>query len=193
MGTTQLRIALTGGPCSGKTSIVHQIKQKFTKVVSLPESATMLLSGGFPRDKAEPIAHVCFQTAVFQVQTQLENVFDLLHPGKVQVVDRGTIDGAAYWPGGPQGFFESLKTTKAQQLQRYSHVVFLDSPDAETFEQKKRENPCRSENYEQTVTLSEKTFSIWKDHPRITRVCFHPAFEDKIKRVFDIISHILEG
>ena len=43
------QIVLTGGPCSGKTTVLNAIKKRFgTAVVASPEAATIPLSGGFP-------------------------------------------------------------------------------------------------------------------------------------------------
>lgn len=42
-------IVLTGGPCSGKTTVLRAIAEEFRgRIVLVPEVATLLLSGGFP-------------------------------------------------------------------------------------------------------------------------------------------------
>ncbi|MGZ3695296.1 MAG: AAA family ATPase, partial [Bdellovibrionota bacterium] len=44
------KIVLTGGPCAGKTTMVKMIEQAFpASVVGVPEAASLLFNGGFPR------------------------------------------------------------------------------------------------------------------------------------------------
>jgi hypothetical protein len=43
-----LKIVITGGPCAGKSSIISMLKEEFDEVITVPEAATLLLSGGFP-------------------------------------------------------------------------------------------------------------------------------------------------
>ena len=48
------RVAVTGGPAAGKTAILDVLRRHLDRrVVVLPESATTLFSGGFPRPKEE--------------------------------------------------------------------------------------------------------------------------------------------
>ena len=50
MSTKQKKIVLTGGPCAGKTTLTQVIAKAFPKhIVIVPESASLLFSGGFPR------------------------------------------------------------------------------------------------------------------------------------------------
>ena len=44
------KIVLTGGPCAGKTTMAQILSRAFHgSVVNVPESASLLFSGGFPR------------------------------------------------------------------------------------------------------------------------------------------------
>ena len=52
------RIALTGGPNGGKTTALSVLKETFgNKIELVPEAATLIFSGGFPR-KDGSRAHV---------------------------------------------------------------------------------------------------------------------------------------
>ena len=67
-----MKIVLTGGPSAGKTALVAIIEKQFYKnVVAVPEAATILFQGGFPRKSDS--AHVNHQQrAIYFVQLELE-------------------------------------------------------------------------------------------------------------------------
>ena len=115
-----LRIVLTGGPGGGKTTAADLLRREFANRVALvPETATMLFLGGFPR-VAEPDAVRSAQTAIFHVQRNLEDVQAARYPGQILLCDRGTVDGAAYWPdgNGDGGFFNAMGTALESELDR---------------------------------------------------------------------------
>src|ERR1044071_2329655 len=92
------RIVLTGGPGAGKTAVLELIRQSFCAHVKLlPESAGIIFSGGFPRGNGVDLRKAS-QRAIFYIQRELENIADIGNPAVV-LCDRGTVDGAAYWPG----------------------------------------------------------------------------------------------
>lgn len=66
------RIVLTGGPGAGKTATLELIRQSFCEHVQiLPESASVVFGGGFPRrDTGE--SRKAAQRAIFYVQRELE-------------------------------------------------------------------------------------------------------------------------
>src|SRR3954468_19838014 len=91
------RIVLTGGPGGGKTTAADLLRRELgSRVVIVPESATILFAGGFPRP-AHLDANRSAQSAIFHVQRNLEDVQSALYPDRVLLCDRGTLDGAAYW------------------------------------------------------------------------------------------------
>lgn len=92
------RIVLTGGPGAGKTAVLELIRQSFCAHVKvLPESAGIIFGGGFPRSDGAELRQAA-QRAIFYVQRELEIAADAQNPAVV-LCDRGTVDGAAYWPG----------------------------------------------------------------------------------------------
>src|SRR6187549_2463966 len=93
------RIVLTGGPGGGKTTAADMFRREIgERVVIVPEAATILFQGGFPRSRQScALKHA--QTAIFHVQRRLEDVQAVQYPNRVLLCDRGTVDGAAYWPG----------------------------------------------------------------------------------------------
>jgi hypothetical protein len=61
------------------------------------------------------------------VQTQVENVQSALYPDRILLCDRGTVDGAAYWPDAPDSFFGAVGTTFERELARYDAVLFFET------------------------------------------------------------------
>jgi predicted ATPase len=125
------RIVLTGGPGGGKTTAADLFRREIgERVVIVPEAATILFQGGFPRSRephAQRYAQRYAQTAIFHVQRHIEDVQASLYPGRTLLCDRGTIDGAAYWPGEPDEYFAAVGTTQEAELRRYDAVIFFES------------------------------------------------------------------
>ena len=102
------RIALTGGPGGGKTTAIDLFRREMGEgVVVVPEAATLMFTGGFPRyDQPEAVRSA--QLAIYHVQRNLEDIQAARYPDRILLCDRGTIDGAAYWPEMDGDFFETL-------------------------------------------------------------------------------------
>ena len=99
------RIVLTGGPGAGKTAVLEVIRKAMCRHVHvLPESAGILFGGGFPRGRAPELRRAA-QRAIFHVQRNLEDMQAALFPDHILLCDRGTLDGAAYWPDDDGDFF----------------------------------------------------------------------------------------
>ncbi len=106
------RIVLTGGPGGGKTTAADLMRREVgEQIVIVPEAATMLFSGGFPRHR-ETHARRSAQTAIYYVQRNLEDIHSALYPDRMLLCDRGTLDSTVYWPNHEgTGFYEALHTT----------------------------------------------------------------------------------
>ena len=87
------RIVLSGGPGGGKTTAADLFRREIgDRVVIVPEAATILFEGGFPRSR-DPVALKTTQTGIFHVQRHLEDVQASLYPGRSLLCDRGTSFG----------------------------------------------------------------------------------------------------
>lgn len=173
------RIALTGGPGGGKTTAADLFRRELgERVVVVPESATILFAGGFPRSP-EVEARRAVQTAIFHVQRNLENVQSALFPERVLLCDRGTIDGAAYWPNHDQDFFDAMGTTFEAELARYDAVAFFETA-AVAGSSIEGGNPVRNESLSEAVAIDGRLRKLWSRHPRFLLVPHTPSFLHKI-------------
>ncbi len=174
-----LRIVVTGGPGAGKTTAADLLRRELgERIVIVPEAATMLFSGGFPR-RTEPSARRAAQIAIYHVQRNVEDVQTAAYPGRILLCDRGTIDGAAYWPDGSDGFFTALGTTHAAELARYDAVIFFESA-AAGGRHIEGGNPIRVESLTEAAELDKSLYQLWSSHPRFFFVPNNHSFFKKI-------------
>ncbi len=173
------RIVLTGGPGGGKTTAADLFRREIgERVVIVPEAATLLFSGGFPR-VTELHARRAAQCAIFHVQRNLEDVQSVRFPERILLCDRGTVDGAAYWPDDPAGFFKAVGTTEAEELARYDAVIFFESA-AVGGVAVEGGNPARIESNAEAVDLDRRLRAIWSKHPRFAIVQHNASFFKKL-------------
>lgn len=173
------RIVLTGGPGGGKTTAADLFRREVgEKVVVVPEAATLLFSGGFPRStNAE--ARRAAQCAIYHVQRNLEDVQAALFPDRILLCDRGTLDGAVYWPDEPRGFFEAVGSSESRELDRYDGVIYFESAALGGISIEGG-NPARIENNAEALAIDQKLRALWSHHPRFVVVPHNASFVKKI-------------
>ena len=186
----RIRIALTGGPGGGKTTAVDLFRREMGDgVVIVPEAATMMFTGGFPR-YPENDAVRCAQLAIYHVQRNLEDIQATRYPERILLCDRGTIDGAAYWPENNGDFFEALGTTPEAELARYDGVIFFESAAVGGLGIEGG-NPIRRETLEEAVALDTKLRHYWSRHERFVVVHHNRSFFKKISYGLAILDEMV--
>src|SRR5436190_7498276 len=178
------RIVLTGGPGAGKTATLELIRRASfcDHVKILPEAAGIVFGGGFPR-RRDIGARKAAQRAIFHVQRELEACVASSNAAII-LCDRGTVDGAAYWPV-PDDYFDSVGTTLEEELARYDAVIHLRTPPLENGYN--RENPLRIESVGEAAEIDLEILRAWQAHPRRFIVEASPNFLNKAARVLDIL------
>jgi predicted ATPase len=156
-------VVLTGGPGAGKTALLELVRKSFcSHVLVLPEAASIIFGGGFPRDRHAACQRAA-QRAIYHVERELE-ASGLSHAPAVVMCDRGTLDGLAYWPGTAADFFTSLGTTVEAELTRYHAVIHLRTPgDKNGYDQR---NPLRIESATDAAEIDARILKAWEAHPR---------------------------
>lgn len=184
------KIVLTGGPGAGKTAALELCRTEFAdRVVIVPEAATLLYSGGFPRYK-KPKGIEMAQEAIYLVQTKLEAVQEHHYPRLALLCDRGTIDGAAYWPSGGTRFFRRMRTSLQAELKRYDIVLFLESA-AAGGDCIYSDNAHRIESPKQALSLDRKLHSLWSKHPKFMYIERQETLALKMEITRSILRKVL--
>ena len=195
------RIVLTGGPSSGKTSVLEKIDQVYSaqgyKVILVDETATYLINKGIRPFGEGKIDMVDFQELVLKMQLAKEEVIDraveLLGDQNIIVVyDRGAIDNRAYI--NEEEFKEVLTrlnhvVTIRELMDKYDLVINLvGCKDFYTTEN----NAARSEGADEALQLGDVTLRGWYGHKNIRVVFPKETLNEKVQEVFNIINGVLD-
>ena len=187
-----MKLALTGGPSGGKTTLALAIQREFAKqVLVVPEAASMLYGGGWPRRKGSDLVKYQ-QRAIFFLQRELEGLLSEENPGVLLVCDRGSLDGLAYWPGhDPSDYLSSVGSDPARELLRYDWVIHLDTAPADHYDSR---NPLRNESWDEAMRLNQKIKNAWEGHPRRFLIGNDRTdFISKLQRALGIVEQIAVG
>lgn len=178
------RIVLTGGPGAGKTATLELIRRASfcDHVQILPEAAGIVFGGGFPR-RGDIRGRKAAQRAIFHVQRELEEAA-AADNAAIILCDRGTVDGAAYWPG-PEDYFDAVRTTLDEELQRYDAVIHLRTPSVGGGYN--HQNPLRTESAIEAARVDARILEAWLTHPRRFIVDPTPDFLSKAARVLALL------
>jgi predicted ATPase len=190
LATSSFRfIVLTGGPGAGKTAVMEAARQMFPQnVVILPEAASVVYSGGFPRIPSRAGVHAA-QRAICRVQEELERFAVEEGTHLVALCDRGIADGAAYWPEGADSFFTSIGLRREAVFARYHTVIHLHTPTLDMGYN--LSNPMRTETPEQAALLDERIERAWAGHPNRIVVPAKESFTEKLEHVTELIAAAL--
>jgi len=181
----------TGGPGGGKTTAVDIFRREFgDELVIVPETATLLYNAGFPRFRDDHGVRAA-QTAIFQVQKSVEDFYSAHYPDRVYLCDRGTPDGAAYWPEGEAAFFAAQGTTLERELERYSAILFFETAAAGGLSIES-ENSARVESLTEARVIDNRIKDLYAQHPRFHLIGHETSFFRKIERGLQMLKGVIE-
>lgn len=197
-----IKIVVTGGPCAGKTTGMHRIRETFTQqgygVILVGETATELISGGVAPWTLES----CYDYQLCQMQLQIEKekvilqaAEKLLHFDKVLIVfDRGLLDNKAYMPEEEfQTALSALRLCADTVTTGYDavfHLVTAGNGAEESYTL--CNNQARTETVEEAIALDEKLMAAWEKHPYLRVIGAQQCFEEKMQQLLTEIADFLK-
>ena len=195
------KIAITGGPCAGKTTAMQKIVQEFTekgyKVFVVSEAATELINGGIRPfgDGALPMYE--FQKCIIDTQLAKERLFEKvansMNQDTIILCDRGVFDNRAYVSDNE--FKQLLKERNLNEMElsaSYDMVIHLVTAAKGAKEHyTTANNSARTETVEEAIKMDKKTLDAWVGHKRIEIIGNEGSFDDKIHNVIKTIYELL--
>ena len=198
------KVVLTGGPSSGKTtvlnSIVKEFNKHFVKVIVVPETATELITAGvrmFGEDKIDALdfQELVIRTMIFKEDNyyRAAEMYEKLYPNQdvLIILDRAIMDNLAYV--GDEKFIEvlnrlGLNGDYSQIYNRYDLVINLVS-NAKFFTLEN--NKARTESTREALELGQRTLAGWIGHKNLKIVSPKENIDEKINEVVGHINVLL--
>jgi len=186
------RVVLTGGPGSGKTVVSNAVaRSEPARYVVVPEAATQIYSKARTRwDLVDAVGQRELQRQIYFLQRRQEDLLATQNPDKILILDRGTIDGAAYWPDGPEAYWADLGTSLVAELARYDRVIWMQTAAAIGIYDGSDSNACRFEDAAGAVASGELLVRLWSGHPHFQKISAFPSVEDKISEIRKLLQNI---
>lgn len=194
-----LKVALTGIPSSGKTTVINGILERFTeqgyRVLIVPETATEFIKSGITPVGENKIDPLIFQELVLRKQLSKEELYEYaancLGSDKVIILfDRGTLDGYAYVPEEEMNeVMNKVGVSKRDLLLNYHAILFLEgSPKFFTTEN----NAARYEkDASEAAALRQRLLNSYLGHDNLRVIKPREQMKDKQEEVINILSNML--
>ena len=175
------KYVITGGPCSGKTSLINYLKQKKHHIVT--ESATDIIFQ-YEKQKKNPLDYIDeFEADLFEIQLKKENEID----ASVSIIflDRSLIDSIAYkrMDNRPisQNLFDACKTSG------YSGVFFCELVDNFNTKYRLENNISEARKIETSLKNTYGDFGFCESNSNLWNLSKKLSIEERAKQVLEII------
>jgi len=192
------KLVLTGGPCGGKTTGQAHLATFFEslgwKVFRVPETATVLMSGGISFGELNEEQVLDFQEHLVSTMMALEDTYFSMAEKCTQnvliIADRGTMDASAFIS---RDAWEKILTKLGLEDieisdNRYNHIVHMQSAaiGAEKF-YTTEDHTARFEGIELARERDNRAMEAWRDHPYVDIIDNRSDFDSKINRLIDVV------
>ncbi|XP_065174145.1 TRPL translocation defect protein 14 isoform X2 [Atheta coriaria] len=194
------KLVLTGGPCGGKTTGQSRLCTFFEnlgwKVFRVPETASVLLSGGIKFSDLSETEALKFQENLLRTMIQIENTFFEL--GKtckrncMIICDRGAMDASAFIS--KDKWEKLLRDNSWNDVElrdnRYNQIIHMVSAanGAEEF-YTTEDHSCRSEGVELAKELDYNAAAAWIGHPYFDVIDNSTDFDGKMRRMIGSVCN----
>ena len=198
-----LKIALTGGPCGGKTTSIQAIEEEFKEkgyhVIVVPEAATILINSGIRPFGNNALTMDWFQKYVMETQLFLEEqatkAAKEIDAPTIIVCDRGLLDDKAYVSDETfKKLIKDFNVTQFELLNRYNLVIHLTTAaDGKEEYYTTSNNGARIETPEEARQKDRRTLESWLGHDNLKIMGNDTDFETKIANVIREIYQMLKA
>ena len=187
------RIVLTGGPAAGKTTLISRILKEFKqddgwKVITIPETATDLISGFGIKPFGNCVSMLEFQYFVIEDQLHKERLAlkaaQMVPEENVLIIyDRALLDDKAYVSDEEfRMVLGSFGKTEEEVMAGYDAVLHLVSCAKGAEFAYNFGNEARYEPLEVAREKDDLALRAWSHHPNLRIIDNSVDFEDKIAR-----------
>jgi len=204
-GQKVVRIVLTGGPCSGKTSALNLVREELKdagyQILVMPETATQLIGAGI----SPMVCRSMFTYQRWQMRLQMEKEriyagvseeLSSLHKKPVLIVyDRGMLDNKAYVTDEEfEELIAELGVTEEEALSWYDIVFHLDTAAKGAVKSYTcANNSSRTETVEEAIARDDCSLHAWEEHPNRLIIDNSTDFEGKMQRLFSEMRKFLDS
>lgn len=194
-----IKIVLTGGPCSGKTTALAYVSKKLRKqgieVITIEEQATkLILSGKTP----QLLGRYEFHKLLFELQLAEENekidIAKKMSCEKVVILfDRGLLDSKAFVTQEEFNRYSSLNGANEDIIRNSYDAVFhlVTAADGAESAYNLTNNTARSETVEQAKMIDKEILSVWTGTPHLRVIDNSTSFDKKLERLMTEILSFL--
>ena len=204
MGNLIAKIALTGGPCAGKTTTISRIEEHLNDlgyhVLTLSECATETIRSGIRPFGDNSVGVYEFENEILNLQLFKEKRFEdfiKFYPDNTKIIilcDRGSVDVCAYL--GKENYERILKENNLKHedlINDYDLVIHMITVAANLENRySKKNNETRFENSDEAINVDNNIKEAWKDHKNLKVVPVCDYLDDKIQMAIDFVDELLK-
>ncbi|CAJ0577806.1 unnamed protein product, partial [Mesorhabditis spiculigera] len=203
-GKKLLKVALTGGPCAGKSTAMQELCERIDEefgnewqVFKAAEASSLLYSGGVARSQLNDIQLEQWQLDMLSMIIRIEAVFEKIaenEPTKHTLIlcDRGALDPKVFTPE-PMwtNILKKLQTDEETLYSRYDQVIQLQTAPRCNYTNK---NKFRREDYEHAAKINKEFTRVWRHHPNFVNILDNrdDSWEEKLAETWVTLKSTLE-
>lgn len=172
-----MKIAVTGKPDVGKTTIIRIIECEYPNLVVAGADALRAIKHNVFPDSKSNASRRCYQKALYHLQFEIEEATRHENPNKLLLCDHGSLDLIALWPDSAESFFSELGTSLKNELERYDFVLQIDG-----IENKYLPHP---------FVARHNPLHFWRQHPQFFEIPSQKGFSFSFIETAKIIKGLL--
>ncbi|MAH46443.1 hypothetical protein CMI37_11465 [Candidatus Pacearchaeota archaeon] len=178
------KIALTGAPGSGKTSVLQELECIYEER-TIPEAAEDIIKYLQAKGNPKPWELPDFQDRILRLQLQREEQAEQLE-GRA-FIDRGILDGMAYYQLHGKTLSEAMQEAVKQAEGRYEKVFLIEIRD------NCQKTGIRRENLKEARVLEKLQHKNYTDAGYNVEIIPLIRIEDRAKRILRSLQELKGG